>query len=175
MHDSSGNALPNVTLTLTNEATNATRSTLANAAGEYVFEKVDPGRYKVEASLSGFKKLSRGGVLVETQQQVALDLVMEVGNVAGTVVITDEVPLIESANASVGQVITKQFLSDLPNTGRNPFSLAAISPNYIPAGNPTFNRQQDQSGSSLLIRTARADICSNIRSTSSASCRATLR
>jgi trimeric autotransporter adhesin len=150
LRDSSGSVMSNVTLTMTNEATNVARTTVTNTAGEFVFEKVDPGRYKVEATASGFKKLERLGLIIETQQHLTLDLVMELGNVAETVVITDEVPLIESANASVGQVISKQLLSDLPNTGRNPFSLAAISPNYIPAGNPTFNRQQDQSGSSQI-------------------------
>ncbi len=150
LHDATGNALPSATMTLTNTATNLIRVTTTNSTGEYFFEKVDPGKYKLDASVAGFKKLERGGIIIETQQQITLDLVMEIGNVAETVVITDEVPLIESANASVGQVITKQFLSDLPNSGRNPFSLAAISPNYIPAGNPTFNRQQDQSGSSQI-------------------------
>ncbi|HEX5081834.1 MAG TPA: TonB-dependent receptor, partial [Blastocatellia bacterium] len=150
LHDSGGNALANVTLSLINEATRVARTTVTNSSGEYVFDRVDPGRYKLEATSSGFKKLERSGVVIETQQQLLLDLVMEVGAVTETVVISDEAPLIESANASVGQVITKQFLSDLPNTGRNPFSLAAISPNYVPAGNPTFNRQQDQSGSSQI-------------------------
>jgi len=150
LHDNLGAALSKVTLLLINEATNLARTTVTNASGEYVFDRVDPGKYRLEASTNGFKKLGRSGVVIETQQQLILDLVMEVGNVAETVVITDEAPLIESANASVGQVISKQFLSDLPNTGRNPFSLAAISPNYIPAGNPTFNRQQDQSGSSQI-------------------------
>jgi trimeric autotransporter adhesin len=150
VRDKSGNVLPAATLTLVNEATNLARTTVTNAEGEYFFEKVDPGKYKVAATLNGFKRIDRTGILVETQQQLTLDLLLEVGDVAETVVITDEVPLIESANASVGQVISKQFLSDLPNSGRNPFSLAAISPNYIPAGNPTFNRQQDQSGSSQI-------------------------
>jgi trimeric autotransporter adhesin len=149
LHDNQGNALASVTLSLINEATRATRTTVTNSSGEYVFDRVDPGRYKLEATSGGFKKLERS-VEVETQQQLLLDLVMEVGAVTETVVITDDAPLIESANPSVGQVITKQFLSDLPNTGRNPFSLAAISPNYVPAGNPTFNRQQDQSGSSQI-------------------------
>jgi trimeric autotransporter adhesin len=150
LHDSSGNALANATLSLINEATSVARTTVTNSSGEYVFDRVDPGKYKLEATSGGFKKLERSGVVIETQQQLLLDLVMEVGAVTETVVISDEAPLIESANASVGQVITKQFLSDLPNTGRNPFSLAAISPNYVPAGNPTFNRQQDQSGSSQI-------------------------
>jgi trimeric autotransporter adhesin len=150
LHDNLGNALPNVTLSLINEATNLVRTTVTNSSGEYVFDRVDPGKYRLEAASHGFKKLERSGVVIETQQQLLLDLVMEVGNLTETVIITDDAPLIESANASVGQVISKQFLSDLPNTGRNPFSLAAISPNYLPAGNPTFNRQQDQSGSSQI-------------------------
>jgi hypothetical protein len=150
LQDSAGNALPKATLLLVNEATNIKRETIANMNGEYSFEKIDPGRYSLEVSLDGFKKLEHAGVVVETQQQITLDLMLEIGNITETVIVKDTVPLIESANASVGQVIPKQFLSDLPNTGRNPFSLAAISPNYIPAGNPTFNRQQDQSGSSQI-------------------------
>ena len=150
LRDNQGNALANVTLLLINEATSVTRTTVTNSSGEYVFDRVDPGRYKLEAASNGFKKLERSGVVIETQQQLLLDLAMEVGAVTETVVITDDAPLIESANASVGQVIAKQFLNDLPNSGRNPFSLAAISPNYVPAGNPTFNRQQDQSGSSQI-------------------------
>ncbi len=149
LHDNAGNALSTVTLSLTNESTRLTRTTATNANGEYVFDRVDPGKYKLEATSGGFKKLERS-VVIETQQQLLLDLVMVIGDVTETVVITDDAPLIERGNASVGQVITKQFLSDLPNTGRNPFSLAAISPNYVPAGNPTFNRQQDQSGSSQI-------------------------
>ncbi|HYE73025.1 MAG TPA: carboxypeptidase-like regulatory domain-containing protein, partial [Blastocatellia bacterium] len=150
MHDSNANPMASVMLTLTNEATNVSRTTTTNVAGEYFFEKVDPGNYRITASAEGFKKLERTGIVIETQQQITLDLTLEVGALTETVIISDEVPLIESSNASVGQVINKQFLSDLPNSGRNPFSLAAISPNYIPAGNPTFNRQQDQSGSSQI-------------------------
>ena len=56
LHDSTGNALANVTLSLINEATNLTRATVTNATGEYVFDRVDPGKYKLEAASSGFKK-----------------------------------------------------------------------------------------------------------------------
>jgi Carboxypeptidase regulatory-like domain len=56
LHDSGGNVMANVTLTLTNEATNVARTTVMSAVGEFVFEKVDPGRYKVEATASGLKK-----------------------------------------------------------------------------------------------------------------------
>jgi hypothetical protein len=150
VHDASGKSLPSTTLVMTNELTNVSRTTVTNEAGEYFFEKVDPGKYKVTASLDGFKKTDRQGISIETQQQVTLDLSLEVGNVVETVVITGDVPLMETSNPSTGTVLSKQVLDDLPNAGRNPFILSAITPNVIPAGNPTFNRQQDQSGSSQI-------------------------
>lgn len=150
LRDSTGNVLPNVTLMLVNTATNVSRTTVTNATGEYFFEKVDPGTYKIEATQSGFKKLERPSILVETQQQLTLDLTMELGNVAETVVITGDVPLMDTGSASTGTVLGKQILDDLPNSGRNPFALSAITPTVIPVGNPTFNRQQDQTGSSAI-------------------------
>lgn len=148
--DKESNVLLGVTLTLTNQDTNVTRTTVTNQSGEYVFERVDPGKYKLSANLNGFKKADRADVLVETQQQLALDFTLEIGNVIETVIITSDVPLMETSTASTGTVLGKQVLDDLPNSGRNPFMLSAVTPNVIPAGNPTFNRQQDQSGSSQI-------------------------
>lgn len=148
--DKENNILLGATLTLTNQETNTSRTTVTNELGEYVFERVDPGKYKLSANLNGFKKADRNDVLVETQQQLALDFTLEVGNVVETVIITGDVPLMETTTASTGTVLGKQVLDDLPNSGRNPFILSAVTPNVIPAGNPTFNRQQDQSGSSQI-------------------------
>jgi hypothetical protein len=148
--DKEGQMLPGATLTLTSQTTNGSRTTVTNAAGEYVFDKVDPGKYKLSANLNGFKKADMPEVLVETQQQITLDLTMEVGSVVETVTITSDVPLMETSTASTGTVLSKQVLDDLPNSGRNPFMMSAVTPNVIPAGNPTFNRQQDQSGSSQI-------------------------
>ncbi|MEO6725181.1 MAG: carboxypeptidase regulatory-like domain-containing protein, partial [Blastocatellia bacterium] len=143
LHDSTGNVLPNVTLTLLNTATNLARATVTNASGEYFFEKIDPGTYNVEAMQTGFKKLDRSGILIETQQQITLDLTMELGSVSETVIVTDDVPLMETSTASTCTVISKQLLDDLPNSGRNPFAISAITPTLIPVGNPTFNRRYE--------------------------------
>ncbi|MBL8203042.1 MAG: TonB-dependent receptor [Blastocatellia bacterium] len=150
LKDSSGNTLAAATLTLTNEETGVSRTTVTNDVGEYVFEKVDPGKYKITANLSGFKKTDRAGVIVETQQQVTLDLTLNVGEVTETVTISGDISLIETSTASTGTVLGKQTLDELPNAGRSPFFLTAIAPNVIAAGNPTYNRQQDQGGSSTI-------------------------
>ena len=77
-------------------------------------------------------------------------MTLEVGSVSETINVTEEVPLMETANASNGQVIDRQKIVDLPNLGRNPFMMAKIAPNVVQAGDPRFNRMQDQSGSSQI-------------------------
>jgi hypothetical protein len=58
--------------------------------------------------------------------------------------------MIESSNASNGQVLAAAQLDVLPNPGRNAFIIAQTVPNVMPTGDPTWNRQQDQNGSSSI-------------------------
>ena len=148
--DSGGGVIANVKVSLTDQATNLTRSTLTSATGDYVFNAVVPAVYVITAESPGFKKYDRQGVTVGTQEFLTADIKMEVGNVTESVMVTEEVPVIETANASAGQLIDRQKLIDLPNLGRNPFMMAKIAQNVVAVGNPRFNRMQDQSGSSQI-------------------------
>src|SRR5438876_3850224 len=74
-----GGVIPGVEVTLTNEQTNLKRSTITNDRGEYNFPNIDPGSYKVTATLQGYKTIDRGGIRIGTQQFLTLDLTMEVG------------------------------------------------------------------------------------------------
>ena len=58
----SGGVVPGVEVTLTNESTNVGRSTTTNERGEYVFAAVDPGTYKLKASLQGYKTIEQGAI-----------------------------------------------------------------------------------------------------------------
>jgi hypothetical protein len=104
----------------------------------------------VTVEAPGFKKLEKAGVIVGTAQSLQVDLKVEVGEVSSSVQVNEEVPLIETANASNGQVLDAQKMTDLPNLGRNPFLMAKLSTNVVAAGDPRFNRMQDQSGSSQI-------------------------
>ncbi len=148
--DPQGASIPNIRVTLTNDATGISRNTLTSGSGEYSFNLVDPATYSVVAEGPSFKKFDRKNVIVATQEFVTVDIRMEVGNVSDTVEVTAETPLVENANASNGQVLDTQKLVDLPNLGRNPFLLAKLSTNVVPVGDPRFNRFQDQSGSSQI-------------------------
>src|SRR5580658_4420314 len=149
--DQGGAAVPNVKVTLIDEATAETRATLSNAAGEYTFTALDPATYTVQAEAPSFKKFEARGLVVTTAGLPTIDVKLEVGDVVQTVNVTGESTLVETENASTGQVIDKQKLDDLPNMGRNPFyQTVKISENVTPGGDPKFNRMEDQSGSSTI-------------------------
>jgi hypothetical protein len=148
--DATGGAIDIARVTLTGQATGVTRATLSNAGGEFVFNAVDPATYRITIEAAGFKRFERAGVIVSTQEFLTLDLKLEIGAVTESVNVTEEVPLLETSNASMGQVVDRQKLVDLPNLGRNPFMMAKIAPNIVQAGDPRFNRMQDQSGSSQI-------------------------
>ena len=148
--DASGKSIGEAKITIVDEASGAQRATLSSAEGTYTFSQMVPATYTVRAEAPGFKHFERKHVIVGTQEIVALDLKMEIGSVSESVQVTEEVSLIEAANASQGQVIDRQQLTDLPNLGRNPFMMSKLAQNVIPVGDPHYNRMQDQSGSSQI-------------------------
>ncbi len=146
----SGGVIPGVEVTLTNEQTNIKRSTVTNERGEFVFANVDPGNYAVKATLQGYKTVDRGAIRIGTQQFLTLDLTMEVGAITENVTVTGQAPLIDTSNASTGTTLDSQALQTLPSPGRNAFMIGASVPTVVPSGDAQFNRQQDQTNSSLM-------------------------
>jgi hypothetical protein len=143
-------AIASAKVSLINQGTGELHTTLSNGLGEYVFSQLIPGAYTLTVEAPGFKKFEGKNAVLETQGQLTVDLKLSVGNVTETVQVTAEVPLIDTATASQGQVIDNQKLVDLPNIGRNPFMMSKLAPNVQQVGNPAYMRMQDQSGSSQI-------------------------
>ncbi len=139
-----------VKVSLTNVATGETRTALTSANGGYDFSSLLPSEYLIFAEHPGFKKFERKNIIVGTQEFLTVDIGLDVGSTSDSVLVTEEVPLVEASNASQGQVLDNQKLVDLPNLGRNPFMLSKLAANVIPVGNPAYNRMEDQSGSSSI-------------------------
>jgi hypothetical protein len=137
-------------ITIIDEAAGVSRSTLTSDQGEYTFAALTPSTYTVVAEAPGFKKSARKGVVVSTQTAVTIDFTLELGQVTEQINVAAEESLVDTADASTGQVIDSQKLTDLPNLGRNPFMLSKLSESVVQVGNPKFNRMQDQSGSSQI-------------------------
>jgi trimeric autotransporter adhesin len=148
--DAQNAAIAEVKVSLTNTATGETRASLTNTSGGYDFSSLPPSTYSIVAEHPGFKKFERKNIVVGTQEFPTVDVILEVGAVTDSILVTEETPLVEASNASQGQVLDNQKLVELPNLGRNPFMLSKLAANVIPVGNPAYNRMEDQSGSSSI-------------------------
>ena len=100
-------------VTLTDESTGAARVTVSNEQGQYAFPALNPATYTVIAESPGFKIVTKKGMVVETQQFLTVDLQLPIGGVTESVNVTEETPLLETNNASTGQLIDNQKLADL--------------------------------------------------------------
>src|SRR5262249_41569530 len=124
--DTSGAVVSGAKVTLTNEGTGASLSTVTNTDGLYTFNPVRIGTYKLDASSQGFQSVSQTGVTVNVTTNVVVNFTLKPGNVAETVEVTAAAPVLQTQDASVGQVINSKNVNDLPLNGRNFTFLAQL-------------------------------------------------
>src|SRR5208282_3501179 len=125
--DSSGSAVRGATVTLTNEGTNATLATATGLDGVYKFSPVRIGSYKLTVTYQGFETVEQRNVTVEVGENVVANFSLKPGNVTTTVEVTSALPVLETQDASVGQVIDSRNVNNLPLNGRNFTFLAQLS------------------------------------------------
>src|SRR5579863_7137051 len=127
VRDQSGAVIPGAKVTLTNEGTNFSVSTSTGPDGTYTFTPVKIGTYTVSVEFQGFQSATHKGVTVDVQQQVVTDFTLQPGQITQTVEVTGQVPLLQTTNASVGQVVGTREVNDLPLNGRNFTFLAQLA------------------------------------------------
>jgi hypothetical protein len=78
VRDDGGGVLPGTTVTLTNVETQASRTSVTNERGEYVFASVSPGRYNLIVTLAGFAPYTREALEIGVASQLVQDVTMSV-------------------------------------------------------------------------------------------------
>jgi len=129
VRDPSGALVPNASVTVTNTATNAARSTETNAAGLYSFPDLTPGIYNVKVVSTGFDTLVKANIELQVQQTARVDFALVVGTATQTVEVAANAALLSTENATVGTVIDGARIAEMPLNGRNYLSLVSLSPN----------------------------------------------
>ena len=127
VRDVSGAVIPGAKITLTNDDTGLVQTATSNSAGEYTFSPIKIGNYSVAAEFQGFQRVQRPHVTVDVQQRVVVDFALTPGEMTQTVSVTSETPLLQTQDASVGQVIGERSVNNLPLNGRNFTFLAQLA------------------------------------------------
>jgi outer membrane receptor protein involved in Fe transport len=118
VQDSSGGALPGVTVTVTHQGTTLTRDTVSDGRGEFTLPALPPGTYTIRIELSGFKTYENKGITLSAGQTVRQTFALEVGALAETVTVAENAPLIETATTAQVQSLGEE-VREIPVSRRN--------------------------------------------------------
>lgn len=131
--DTTGAAIPNATVSLTNTDTGFVQERNTNASGIYIFSSVKIGNYKVSATAAGFGLATRTNLVVQIQSRVSVDLLLKPGSVSESVTVSASLPLLESQIGAVGQVIDAESINNTPLNGRNWVYIAQLTAGTVSA------------------------------------------
>ena len=106
--DATGGVIPGVTVIATNERNRAQRSAVTDDLGVYRLAGIQPGTYTVEAELTGFKRSVQTGIVVSPGLLRRVEIVLDVGEVTDSVIVTDEVPVLQTSNATISTALPSQ-------------------------------------------------------------------
>src|SRR5438034_1295161 len=126
--DATGALIPGATVTITDVERGTSRTLITDEAGAYNAPSLPPGTYRIRAELTGFKTTERPNVVLEIGKELKIDLGLEPGAINEKVEVTDEVPLVETANAVLGGTLQPGTIADLPLNGRNFMNLLQLRP-----------------------------------------------
>lgn len=129
--DPSGAALAGATVTVTDTQRATSRVVQTDSSGNYAVPNLVPGVYAVRAEAKGFKAVERPNIQVEVATYLTVDLTLPTGDVRQTVVVTDEVPLVNLTTATLGGTLSNKEINDLPLNGRNYENLLQLRPGVI--------------------------------------------
>jgi len=125
--DTTGAVIPGATVTVTDAATGRVLSTKTTAAGQYAVSALPIGKYHIEVKQEGFKT-AFADVSLDVSQVLEVSLKLETGATSTTVEVSGEVPIVDTATSSAGEVIQGRQVLDLPLNGRNFTTLALLTP-----------------------------------------------
>src|SRR4029453_11969384 len=129
--DDTGAALPGVTVTATNQATNVEQVTVTNSVGYYTITPVTVGAYVIRAELNGFRTAATAAIALEARQVARLDFKMAVGAIAEKIEVTGAASLLQTETTAVAEVISGTTVQSLPLNGRNTGQLTLLLPGTV--------------------------------------------
>jgi hypothetical protein len=134
VYDPAGAVVPGTLVTLTNEATGASRSIETAADGTYLFVQVPPGRYTVRLEVQGFKTAVREHVEVVVATPARLDITLELGAVSETITVEATAAGVNTWDSTVGLSFSELEIKQLPLSARNPVDLLTLEPGVVFTG-----------------------------------------
>ncbi len=156
--DPSGAKVAGAKMTLTEAATGLQRTTTSNGDGLYQFLDVPPGNYRLEATASGFAPYVASNVTLIVKTPSTINIKFQVAGVATSVNVEGEAPLVNRTDASLGNTLEEDQISQLPIADRNVVQLLSLQPGVAYLGNQVDADTDTRSGAVNGMRSDQSNI-----------------
>ncbi len=129
--DEQGGVVADASVTATNTATGLQRQATTSSEGTFTISLLPPSAYTVLVERLGFATAKLGDVVLNVNDNVALNIQLKVGQVGEVVTVEGGAPLIQTELAEVSTVVDRQFVENLPLNGRSFQALIALTPGVV--------------------------------------------
>lgn len=140
--DSSKSVIPGAHVSLTNISTGTSQETVADGKGYYRFPLVPVGNYQLLTTAPGFQQTKQTGILLSVGQEARLDAELAVGGANESVEVQASASLMDSGTSTVGAVLDRKEIENLPIASRNLFNFLLLAPGVIGVPTSTFSTTQ---------------------------------
>ena len=153
--DASGAAIPDATVTATNNQTQVKKSIPTQSEGNFEFLQLPVGNYDVSVAKPGFRTFTSTNIKLELDQIFRLPVSMEVGQLSESVQVEANSVQVETSTTQLSTVIQSQTIQDLPLNGRNWVQLQQLAPGVVStsdrfSSNYATNGSQSQQNALLI-------------------------
>jgi len=146
--DSSGAVVPGASVTATNEQTGVSYQQVTTEAGLYSFPSISVGVYSITVEIRGFKTARQTGNVLQVNTPMVVDVTLELGETTETVSVSGSYVALQTSSATMGNVVERKAIVELPLNGRNPLNLLVLEPGVV-------QRSQGAAGSGVHVNGSR--------------------
>jgi hypothetical protein len=129
--NSSGQFISDAEVDIANDATGVIYPAKTNSAGIYFVPILPPGHYHVQVSKQGFKTIIKPDVILNVQSAVALNFALPIGATSESITVDSPSSPINTADASIGTVVDRKFVENIPLNGRSFQDLISMTPGVV--------------------------------------------
>ena len=130
--DSSGAVVAGAQVNVTNQGTSELRTTTTDSNGYYIIPQLPPGIYSISIKKQGFATENRPDVQLQVNQNATLDFKLTVSSTAQTIQVTGAPPPLNTTSATIGTVVNRRTIVDMPLNGRDFTQLTLLTPGAAP-------------------------------------------
>src|SRR5215471_8262834 len=130
--DKTGALVPGAAITVTNTDTGSTNKAVTDSSGNYAVTPLPVGHYSLTVEAKGFKKSVSGGITLNLQDRIGVNVVLELGQITETVEVQGVAAALQTDTSYLGQVVDSQKIVDLPLNGRFFTRLAVLTAGTLP-------------------------------------------